>query len=384
MCEIKSLDFEVLSKATVLDYWKTLGKLYSKDAYTRILHNGLILHSIGEDIFLYDPISSHQIISNIEFAYFMMSGYGIIGINKEDVYLFSPKGKIKMKFVFQKSYYTAVVETREKGYTRCCSGFKLLSQFFFNYNTIATRCQNKCYLGKANKFDLKKLFYVGEYDNITEMQDNNEGFVYVLYKDGTAKLFDNHFKEVKLVDGLSKVIFLENGDFFAIAGDKCYLYDKKAKLIGEKEGVNAFYNKRFYQIGEDFFDCQNHKKCEKANIPLYKKGNDVLLFDEGNVFYNRTLKRHGFNKLAFGRVLVGLTQEPSVVNKQFLTFTGNKVQFVVDLWKSDDEIKDELIEFLKQEPADLEMEKFNYFRMFLSYLCDKDMSLRSMLMRELS
>ena len=256
-----------------------------------------------------------------------------------------------------------------------------MTQFAFIYNTITIRCQDKCYLAKANKLDLRKLFYVGEYEKIADMKDSKEGLVYVLYNSGVVKLFDNKFKEINLVQGVKKIVFLENGDFFAIVGDEYYLYDKNAKFVNKFRNVSVSYNDRFYKIINRIYDCHSHKECVEDIVPIFKKSGNNLCFEKGNVFFNSTFKKKGFNALIFRDALFGLTKRPNIINKKFLTFEDGDKQFVIELWKSDEETKKQLIDFIKKETLekDFELDVFNYFKQFSSYLIRDEVTFRNML-----
>lgn len=394
MCveEVKSLELETCSMAKAQDYWKLLKKFSTENSVAKLVPNGLILQ-IGENstsASLYSPMSFKPVMEKITFLYFLESGYAIIALEDESVLLFTPKGNIKMKFIYKKDYFTNVNKTVKNGVVRYCSGYMLLTKFIFSYNTIAVRCQNKCYLGKANKFDLKKLFYVGEYDDIVEMQDNKEGLVYVRFSDGRVKLFNQEFKEILLNNAVSKIVFLENGDFFAFNKKVAYLYNKKGNFVQKKDEVlidekNVLYKNRFYQIGEKTFDCRTHKECEKNLVSCLEKSDGTLYYEKGQVFWTYNFKKIGLEKVRFEDVLFNVEGHLMIVNKKFLAFGKERKVFVVEIGKSLEETKALLKDFIENDIKgdDLDLETFDYFREFCSHLKREKISLKGILYKEL-
>ena len=374
---LRSFDVKNYDNSNLNYYWEVLSKISYTSNYVNILPNGVIF-VIGEDKNLsgiYDGASLYPIMRDISFMLYLNSGYMLIGVgdidnNKGEVGLFSPCGRLMGIYAFDKQKYSNVVTTKNKdGYRHYTTGFTPINRFFFRYNTLAVRCANKCYLSKANKFDLSNLFYVGLYDDIASMYDNTEGLVAVHFKNGLVKLYDKNFNELHIVDDLSKVVFLLNGDFFAFTKDgKISLYNKKCKLIKNVSSVEVKMYDRFYIIdSHKKFDCFSHKECFGDFVAFFDKDNYRLYSENGGIscyFYSSSTSCTSYN------VLANCPSTPVVVNNKFITFRDEKNLFIVDPFTPRDTMDYKIYDAISKTPEDKDLctEKFMYFKSMLEYM----------------
>ncbi len=390
---LKSFDVKNYENSNLDYYWEVLSKIDNTSTYVNILPNGVI-YAIGDDKRLagiYDGSSLYPIMRNISFMAYLNSGYMLIGIGDIDNYegevgLFSPCGKLMGIYAFDKQKFSNVVATRNKdGYRHYTTGFSLVNRFFFRYNTLAVRCANKCYLSKAHRFDLSKLFYVGLYDDIASMYDTPEGLVAVNFKNGLVKLYDKNFNELHIVDDLSKVIFLLNGDFFVFAKNgKISLYNKKCKFIKNVSSVDVKMYDRFYVIdGHKIFDCFSHKERFSDFIAFYDKDNYRLYTENSSIAcycYSSPTSCTSYN------VLANCPSTPVIVNNKFLTFRDEKNLFVVDPFTPSDNMDYKVYNAINKTPKDedLSPEKFMYFKSMLEYMHGQKHLLKYLLDRYIS
>ena len=223
MCNLTSFSALKENKATIKNFWKVLSKVDLSDNDCAILFpNDYLFVSSEETKYLcglYTGSSTRTAISGTNFVQVLQSGYVLASINEGEVGLFSPCGNLMKVFVYDKKQFSRVRLVKKEGVNHYISGYSFINKFFLRYNTLAARCANRCYLAKANGFDFNKLFYVGEYEEISEMKDSACGMVYVLYKDGTFKLFDKKllfpidFREVLCYNILLNKIYAVCRDF---------------------------------------------------------------------------------------------------------------------------------------------------------------------------
>lgn len=367
-------------------YLKVLSNLNTKKDYVRVLLSGIIVTISDEkDISVYYAGNAKSVFNDVKFISVRPNGYVLVGIKEEEVLLLSPKGNFKAKYYYQKERYCKVKTEKENGINCYYSGFMLYNKFFLNYNWVALKCQNKCFLSKINKLDLQDVVCIGIYDDIKTICDNPYGLVYVLYHNGDAKLYDKTLKEIK-IDGLKEIIFLENGDFFAVTDWGVYLYDKSAKLIKVLKSVEAKNHARFYKAGDKTFDCMTYKEVLADGEVLLVNGNTEVFYKDEKVSVKETKKKAGLNTLGIRDILFNVKEKPAIVDKKFAVIKSEKNVFVFDLTLSKEEMKHQIFAFVKNltEQEDLPLEVFDYLKSLCSYLTDKDnMLLKDMFLEKM-
>ena len=350
------------------------------------MSSGIIVAISDEkDISVYYAGDAQSVFNNVRFISVRPNGYVIVGIKDEEVLLLSPRGNFKAKYYYQKERYCKVKTEKENGINCYYSGFMLYNKFFLNYDWVALKCQNKCFLGKINKLDLQDVVCIGLYDDIKTICDNQNGLVYVLYQNGDAKLYDKTLKEIK-IDGLKEVIFLENGDFFAVTDCGGYLYDRSAKLIKVLKSVEAKNHDRFYKVGDKTFDCMTHKEVFVDGDVLFVKGNTEIFYKDEKVSVKETRKRPGLNTMGIRDILFNVKEKPVIIDKKFAVITSDKYVFIFDLTLSKDVMKHKIFDFVKNLTADkdLSLEVFDYLKSLCNHLTDKDnMLLKDMFLEKM-
>ena len=356
------------------EYLKILSQIDAEKDYVQIFPNGVIVVISGDDTGANVHFVGKErcLFTNITFVSARLNGYIMLGINENEILLLSPRGNLKAKYTYQKDLYCKAKKEKKNGIDYYQSGFMLYNKFSLSYQMVALKCQNKCYLTKINKLDFNDLFYVGLYDDIKTIADNPEGLVYVLYKNGTAKLFDKSFKEIK-IDGLKEVLFLENGDFFAITTRGYTLYDKNAKLVKFLRDVSVKNYSRFYVVDEITFDCRTHKEvCVDGDI-LFSKNNLELFYHNNKVSVKETKKNPGLNVMEINDILFNIKENPVLVDKKFVVIKSGKHMLVYDWTLSKEEMKHHIFDFVKDvsSSSDLPIEVFDYLKSLCNHLSDK-------------
>ena len=385
MCNLTSFSALKENKATIKNFWKVLSKVDLSDNDCAILFpNDYLFVSSEETKYLcglYTGSSTRTAISGTNFVQVLQSGYVLASINEGEVGLFSPCGNLMKVFVYDKKQFSRVRLVKKEGVNHYISGYSFINKFFLRYNTLAARCANRCYLAKANGFDFNKLFYVGEYEEISEMKDSACGMVYVLYKDGTFKLFDKKFKLIDLPKSITRITFLENGNFIGFDHNgKACIYDTKAKLIAIQQYVKAAEYDRFYMVSDKkMFDCYTNKEYYSNKRPLIAGDNFEIVYENGAIWHKRFLS--GPQDVETDILVVNCPTPPTVVDGKYLTFRDKNRMFVIDPFMTRGATICQLLDVIDnlKDDEDLSLKYFVYLKSLYEYLSGDKNILKKML-----
>ncbi|MBR5599476.1 MAG: hypothetical protein IKW39_05495 [Alphaproteobacteria bacterium] len=391
MCKYRKLNFDSSAYNTASGYWKVLSNLECSSNYLTVFPNGLIAQIDDDCLFnVWFPDFTYPVFSKVNFINTKLNGYVLVGFENDETILISPKGNIKAKYVYQKDLYCKARLTKEDGISCYHSGFKIFNKFCFIFDTVALKCQNKCFLAKVNKLDFKELFYVGLYEDIEKMYDNKEGLIFVIYKNGEAKIFDKNFKEIKLAYNIKDITVMSNGDFLAKTDLNTCLFNKKAQLIRILNGAVLENYDRFYVIGSKTYDCMTHKQVIADGVPIWSKGNLEVFWRNESIVVKKTVKGNGFNRMEENVIAYNVASKPTVINDALLCWKNKDKTFVLDPRLSKDEIKFEIFNFVKEQTEtsddDLSIKMFDYLVAYCNHLIENDekkLSLKKLLLSKL-
>ena len=384
---LKSIEVKNFESCGLDYYWKVLSKFDLTSMHCDVFPNGVIV-SLGDDIRvngIYNGKSLFPVISNVSFVQYLESGYMLIGTGYDEeceIGLFSPCGRLMGIYAFDKNMYSRVSMSKTKdGYKRFTTGFTLFNSFFFKYNTLAIKCANKCYLARPHKLDLAKLFCVGFYNDIKSMEDNECGLVAVHFHNGRARLLNKDFSEINIMDGLSKVIFLENGDFFAFDNKGTIsLFNKKLKFIKNVNSVEVEPYSRLYKLGDGKkYDCYTHEVYTKLTVPL-------CCVDGYTIHGVQGLLTCAYNDKFDFVVANRYKGKPRFINNKFMLISDGKQLFMIDPFIHIDSMDSIIASYLFKLPddEDLSLELFLYFKNKLEGRHVKKYPLKKMLEKSIS
>ncbi len=370
------------NKADIVHFWKTLSDVnLSNNDFATLFPNEFLFVCNEQVSGLYTSSSCSMAICGTEFVQILKNGYALISVKEDEVGLFSPNGNLMKVFVYEKKLFSKVRAYRQEGVNYYASGYSFINKFFMAYNTIAVRCSNRCYITKVNGFNFDKLTYVGEYEDIKEMKDSASGMVYILYKNGTVKLFDKNFTAINIPTTITKITFLENGGFIGFERDgRVNIYNAKAVLVSQKPSICVSDYSRFYKLsGERYYDCYTNKPYHFDKLPLIYNDKMEVIYENGMIVRRRFV--NGYNDVEETVLVANCPSEPKVVDGKYLTFSDNHRMFVIDAFMEREGTMLKALNIINNldNNKDLSINLFLYLKSLIEYLYGDSNILKKML-----
>ena len=183
------------------------------------------------------------------------------------------------------------------------------------------------------------------------------------------------------MDGLSKVIFLENGDFFAFDNKGTIsLFNKKLKFIKNVNSVEVEPYSRLYKLDDGKkYDCYTHEVYTKLTVPL-------CCVDGYTIHGVQGLLTCAYNDKFDFVVANRYKGKPRFINNKFMLISDGKQLFMIDPFIHIDSMDSIITSYLFKLPddEDLSLELFLYFKNMLECRHVKKYPLKKMLERSIS
>lgn len=369
------------------NYWKILGGIKSTGySNPMLLPNGYLLMT-NEANGLIDVFTSKKttpVLKDLAIFKTFPNGYTILGKNHEILGLYSPKGKLLAKYVYDKGGKSGQPQSNMRdGIPVYTSSVRFFNRFthLIKYNNVVLIDGKNVMLSKVDELE-KTWLIIGEDKDILSISDSISGMVCVKFANNDIMLLDSNFEQINTGHKLINVNFLENGDFIAhTIKNKILLFDKNGNLIKKlSKKVEVVDYGRCYYDNDLKFDCYTHSVITNDTVTLvYNKAKEYEIFLYDGLIFNR--KRINNTEVISSCVLASCPDDYKIIDNRLISFKYNNELYIFDLYYDWDITVFKVYNLLSNVcyANDLSLEMFNYLFTVVKLSFDRDITLKEML-----
>ena len=375
LCLPSSFEASSVKDVHVENYWKILGNMKNKGYASPIFFpNGylaLFSKTDGPINIFSGKSSTIPVLKDLSLFKVFPNGYVILGKTTDVLGLYSPKGKLLAKFVYDKGIKSGCIQKDLRNdvpvYT---SPMRFINQFTsqLKHNTIAVIDGGVVYLTTVDKLsEVDKLLFIGKENIVSSISDSYNGMVAVKFVDGEILLLNRKLEYVSIGHTLIGVNFLENGDFIArTIKNKTLLFSKNAEFIKElPKKTEVIDGERCYYCDGRCFDCYSHEEVDKDCLPIiFNKAKGIKVFYD-DAIYNQKKMNNG--EVCTSYVISLIPKDFVVTDRRLISFKYKEKFFIFDGFSSHDEISSKVYSIVNTigETQDLSLEMFDYLTTLL-------------------
>ena len=393
LCLPTSFKASSINGVCIENYWKILGNMKSKEYVSPMLFpNGYLamFNKTDSKIDVFSGKSVVPVLKDISLFKVFPSGYVILGKTTDVLGLYSPKGKLLAKFVYDNGIKSGCIQKDLRNevpvYT---SSMRFFNQFTsqLKNNTIAVIDGGVVYLTTVDKLsDVDKLLFIGKENIVSSISDSYNGMIAVKFVDGQTLLINRKLEYVDIGHKIIGINFLENGDFIArTIKNKILLFDKNAKFIKElQKKTEVVDGERCYYCDGKCFDCYSHEEVNKNNLPIiFNKAKGIEVFYD-EAIYNQKKMNNG--EVYTSYVVSLIPKDFLVTDRRLISFKYKEKFFVFDGFSNHDEILSNVYNVINDvdQSKDLSLEMFDYLTTLLECSLYSSHTLKGMLKRLIS